>query len=219
MPRQIIDTESSRPAYTRRRTRRFVVSLLLFVVLVAAIWFLAHRARAQETRAAGGTASQCLLEEREVPVRPLGFLGLITTAAIVACSSLGQTSGVNVGPNFPSKTLYATNSNQNAISIYTNGTKTGGGPAYEIGGSNTSLDGPQYLAFDRAQDLWVTNYNPSTNRALAYRVRGAGDRQRRAAGHERSAGAAARHRLYAEGADPLALELGKPDPTNHGDCG
>ncbi len=87
------------------------------------------------------------------------------TAAIVACSSLGQTSGVNVGPNFPSKTLYATNSNQNAISIYTNGTKTGGGPTYEIGGSNTSLDGPQYLAFDRAQDLWVTNYNPSTNRA------------------------------------------------------
>ena len=71
------------------------------------------------------------------------------TAAIVACSSLGQTSGVNVGPNFPSKTLYATNSNQNAISIYTNGTKTGGGPAFEIGGSSTSLNGPQYLAFDR----------------------------------------------------------------------
>ena len=87
------------------------------------------------------------------------------TAAIVACSSLGQTTGVNVGPNFPSKTLYATNSNQNAISIYTNGTKTGGGPTFEIGGSNTTLDGPQYLAFDRAQDLWVTNYNPSTNRA------------------------------------------------------
>ena len=98
-------------------------------------------------------------------MRPLGFLGLIMTAVIVACSSLGQTSGVNVGPNFPSKTLYATNSNQNAISIYTNGTKSGGGPTYEIGGSNTSLDGPQYLAFDRAQDLWVTNYNPSTNRA------------------------------------------------------
>jgi len=87
------------------------------------------------------------------------------TGAIVACSNLGQTSGVNVGPNFPSKTLYATNSNQNAISIYSNGTKSGGGPAYQIGGSTTSLNGPQYLAFDRGQNLWVTNYNPSTNKA------------------------------------------------------
>ncbi len=98
-------------------------------------------------------------------MRALGFLALSMTAAIVACSSLGQTSGVNVGPNFPSKTLYATNSNQNAISIYTNGTKTGGGPTFEIGGSSTSLNGPQYLAFDGGQNLWVTNYNPSTNRA------------------------------------------------------
>jgi hypothetical protein len=87
------------------------------------------------------------------------------TAAIVACSSLGQTSGVNVGPSFPSKTLYATNSNQNAISIYTNGSKAGSGPTYQIGGSSTSLNGPQYLAFDRSQNLWVTNYNPSTNKA------------------------------------------------------
>ena len=86
--------------------------------------------------------------------------------AIVACSSLGQTSGVNVGPNFPSKTLYASNSNQNAISIYTNGTKSGAGPTFNIGGANTSLDGPQYLAFDRGSNLWVTNYNPSTGRAL-----------------------------------------------------
>ncbi len=98
-------------------------------------------------------------------MRALAFLALIMTATIVACSSLGQTSGVNVGPNFPSKTLYATNSNQNAISIYTNGTKGGGGPTYQIGGSSTSLNGPQYLAFDPAQNLWVTNYNPSTNTA------------------------------------------------------
>ncbi|MGA8097885.1 MAG: hypothetical protein WB810_04395 [Candidatus Cybelea sp.] len=88
------------------------------------------------------------------------------TAAFVACSSLGQTTGVDVGPNFPSKTLYATNSNQNAISIYSNGTMTGRGPAFQIGGANTTLDGPQYLAFDRVSDLWVTNYNPSTQRGL-----------------------------------------------------
>src|SRR5580698_3019840 len=99
-------------------------------------------------------------------MRTLGFLALVATAAIVACSSLGQTSGVNVGPNFPSKTLYATNSNQNAISIYTTAAKNGGGPTYNIGGSSTGLDGPQYIAFDRVSDLWVTNYNPSTQRAL-----------------------------------------------------
>ncbi|MGB8910063.1 MAG: hypothetical protein WCC84_15055 [Candidatus Cybelea sp.] len=98
-------------------------------------------------------------------MRALGFLALVMTAAFVACSSLGQTTGVDVGPNFPSKTLYATNSNQNAISIYSNGT-SGKGPTYQIGGSNTSLDGPQYLAFDRASDLWVTNYNASTQRGL-----------------------------------------------------
>jgi hypothetical protein len=87
-------------------------------------------------------------------------------AAVVACSDLGQTSGVNIGPNFPSKTLYATNSNQNAISIYTSAAKNGGGPTYNIGGSSTGLDGPQYIAFDRVSNLWVTNYNPSTQRAL-----------------------------------------------------
>jgi hypothetical protein len=56
VPRQIIDTESSRPAYERRRTRRILLSVLIFVAIVAAIWFLAHRAVGQETRAAAGTA-------------------------------------------------------------------------------------------------------------------------------------------------------------------
>ncbi|MBV8067009.1 MAG: hypothetical protein JO113_03450 [Candidatus Eremiobacteraeota bacterium] len=61
MPRQIIDTESSRPAYVRRRTRRLLVSVLLFVLIVAAIWFLAHRrVMGQEMPSNGGTASQCL---------------------------------------------------------------------------------------------------------------------------------------------------------------
>lgn len=99
-------------------------------------------------------------------MRALGFLAVIATALIVACSRLGQTSGVNVGPDFPSKTLYATNSNQNAVSIYVNGTKGGGSPTFQIGGGSTGLDGPQYLAFDRGQNLWVTNYNPSTTKAV-----------------------------------------------------
>jgi hypothetical protein len=98
--------------------------------------------------------------------RALAFVALSLTATIVACSNLGMTQGVNVGPNFPSKTLYATNTNQNAISIYSNGIKSGSGPSYNIGGSNTGLNGPQYLAFDRAKDLWVTNYNESTKNAV-----------------------------------------------------
>jgi ferric-dicitrate binding protein FerR (iron transport regulator) len=60
MPRQIIDTESSRPAYVRRRARRWVISLLIFAAIVAAIWFLAHRAAGQEMRVGEGTAIPCL---------------------------------------------------------------------------------------------------------------------------------------------------------------
>ncbi|MBV9719738.1 MAG: hypothetical protein JOZ77_10480 [Candidatus Eremiobacteraeota bacterium] len=67
MPRQIIDTESSRPAYVRRRARRMVISLLVFALLVAAIWFLAHRAIGQEIGSSAGTASLCLFIEKEVP--------------------------------------------------------------------------------------------------------------------------------------------------------
>jgi len=57
LPRQIIDTESSRPAYVRRRARRWVISLILFAAIVAAIWFLAHRAAGQEMRPVKGTAA------------------------------------------------------------------------------------------------------------------------------------------------------------------
>jgi hypothetical protein len=65
MPRQIIDTESSRPAYRRRRARRWVVTVLILVLLVAAGWFLAHRARGQESRAAGGSASPLYLSAQK----------------------------------------------------------------------------------------------------------------------------------------------------------
>jgi hypothetical protein len=40
MPRQIIDTESSRPAYIRRRVTTFVVIGVLFVALVAVAWLI-----------------------------------------------------------------------------------------------------------------------------------------------------------------------------------
>jgi cbb3-type cytochrome oxidase subunit 3 len=65
--RQIIDTESSRPAYQRRRLRRFLVTLFLLLVLVAACWFLLQRAHAKETRATEGSAPlQYLFEEKGV---------------------------------------------------------------------------------------------------------------------------------------------------------
>jgi predicted negative regulator of RcsB-dependent stress response len=38
MPRQIIDTESSRPAYLRRRITTFVVAALIVAVVAAAGW-------------------------------------------------------------------------------------------------------------------------------------------------------------------------------------
>lgn len=103
------------------------------------------------------------------PRLTIGFIVLSAAIAVAACSSYGNAS-VNVGPNFPPMTLYAANSNQNAIGIYTKGQKTGTGPAYEIGGASTTLDGPQYIAFDTSNNLWVTNYNPSTERALLVEI-------------------------------------------------
>jgi hypothetical protein len=99
----------------------------------------------------------------------IGFIVLSAAIVVAACSSYGSAS-VNVGPNFPPMTLYATNSNQNAVSIYSKGQKSGTGPAFEIGGSSTTLNGPQYLAFDSTHNLWITNYNPSTNGALLVEI-------------------------------------------------
>ncbi len=97
----------------------------------------------------------------------LGFAGVITAAiAIAACSSSDATKTISVGPNFTSQTLYAANVTQNAVSIYTPDPKTTAGPLYQIGGNNTRLSGPQYLAFDSASNLWVTNWLASTSTGL-----------------------------------------------------
>jgi hypothetical protein len=67
VPRQIIDTESSRPAYERRRVRRFLVMAVLFMLLLAACWFVLQRAHAQESRPSEGSAPrQNLLQEKGV---------------------------------------------------------------------------------------------------------------------------------------------------------
>jgi hypothetical protein len=39
MPRQIIDTESSRPAYVRRKVRTFVAIAVIVIALAVAAWF------------------------------------------------------------------------------------------------------------------------------------------------------------------------------------
>lgn len=91
-------------------------------------------------------------------------LGSIAIAiAIAACSS--STTPISVGPTFQSATLYATNASQNAISIYPEGSASGTGPQYQIGGASTTISGPQYLVFNSASDLYVSNYNQTTSAA------------------------------------------------------
>jgi hypothetical protein len=92
----------------------------------------------------------------------VGLAGLAATAITVAgCASGGANQSVLVGPSFAPQSLYATNSTQNGISIYT--TSTGGGPSYQIstGGSTSGLNGPQYLTFDSSADIFTTNWQPS----------------------------------------------------------
>ena len=97
---------------------------------------------------------------------PLGFAGVIAAAiSIAACSSSDATQTISVGPNFPSQSLYAANVTENAVNIYATGSpapKSTSGPLYQIGGSATTMAGPQYLTFDISSDLWVTNWFAST---------------------------------------------------------
>ena len=55
-----------------------------------------------------------------------------------------------------------TNTTQNVIELYTPSPAAAATPQYAIGGSNTQLNGPQYVAFDSSKRLYVTNYNPGT---------------------------------------------------------
>lgn len=95
----------------------------------------------------------------------VGFAGLTVAVAIAACSSNDNTT-ISIGPNFPSQSLYATNSTQNAVSIYAQNATSGAGPQYQIGGGNTTLNGPQYVAFDTSNDLFVTQYSASGSASL-----------------------------------------------------
>jgi hypothetical protein len=94
----------------------------------------------------------------------LGLAGLSLAAAFVACNSnTTLNGGVGVGPNIPTGTLFAADSSRNGIAMYLPTAASGASPSFEIGGSSTTLNGPQYLAFDSSKNLWVTNFNPSTS--------------------------------------------------------
>jgi len=97
----------------------------------------------------------------------LGFTGVLVAAIAIAiaasgCSSAGAGKVVSVGPTFASQSLYATNSTQNGISIYPAGPATGTGPQYQIGGSSTTLSGPQYVTLDSLDDIFATNWSAGT---------------------------------------------------------
>lgn len=92
------------------------------------------------------------------------FAGLVTVVFVAACASGNAGGGgtvLSIGPTFAPMSVYASNTSQNAISIYAAGT-TSGGPTNQIGGSSTQLNGPQYLAFDSTSNLFVTSFSNST---------------------------------------------------------
>jgi hypothetical protein len=101
----------------------------------------------------------------------LGLFTLACAAAVAACSSYGSNSvpssgGVpGIGPNFKTNTIYVSDTTQNVIYIYTPSPGPSATPQYQIGGGNTGLNGPGYLAFDSSKRLYVGNFNPATTGA------------------------------------------------------
>ncbi len=93
-----------------------------------------------------------------------GFVAIVLAGTVAACTSSTAliNNGTGTGPNFATGTLYATNSTQNSVSIYGISPVNGASPQYQIGGTSTSLNGPDYLAFDGLNNLWVTNYNAAS---------------------------------------------------------
>jgi hypothetical protein len=101
----------------------------------------------------------------------IGLVTLACAAAIAACTS--GNAGVpapacsgcpaGTGPNFVTNTIYIADTTQNLINIFTPSPGPSATPQYAIGGSNTSLNGPTYLAFDSSKRLYASNYNASTN--------------------------------------------------------
>ncbi|HET6895914.1 MAG TPA: hypothetical protein VFH72_11085 [Candidatus Baltobacteraceae bacterium] len=97
----------------------------------------------------------------------LGLFTLACAATVAACSSGNTTvpssGGVpGIGPNFSTNTIYVSNTTQNAVEIYPPSPGPSASPIYQIGGSNTTLSGPAYMAFDSSKRLYVTNYSAAS---------------------------------------------------------
>ena len=99
----------------------------------------------------------------------LGLFSLACAVAVAACSSSVSTptsGGVTgIGPNFSTNSIYASSSSNNVVYIYAPSPAPSAAPINQIGGSNTSLNGPQYSVFNSSKQLYVTNYNASTNQS------------------------------------------------------
>lgn len=100
----------------------------------------------------------------------LGLFTLACAASVAACSSgnttVPSTGGVpGIGPNFATNTVYVSDTTQNDINIFAPSPGPSATPQYIIGGSNTTLNGPSYLAFDSSKRLYVTNYSAATKQA------------------------------------------------------
>lgn len=93
----------------------------------------------------------------------LGFFLLACGAMVAACSSTTATpssGGVpGIGPNFATNAVYIANTTGETISIFGPSPAASASPAYAIGGTSTTMNGPQYLSFDSSKHLFVTNYN------------------------------------------------------------
>lgn len=103
-----------------------------------------------------------------------GIFLLALATAVAACSSNATTpssGGVpGIGPNFAPNTIYVANTGGEAVEIFRPSPGPSSIPSYAIGGSNTSMNGPQYLAFDSNKNLYVTNFNgaQSTSSVLQF---------------------------------------------------
>ncbi len=72
-------------------------------------------------------------------------------------SSLSGSEAVTVGPTTPDKPFYVANRGNNSITIYAAGDSCNATPARTISGSNTGLQGPNFIALDAAGQLYVSN--------------------------------------------------------------
>lgn len=98
----------------------------------------------------------------------LGFLllGGVTAAACSSNVNTPSSGGVpGVGPNFVTNTIYVANTTSNAIDIYTPAPGPSATPQYAIAGQSTSLNGPEYLAFNSSKQLYVSNFNAATKQS------------------------------------------------------